>query len=356
MTANPRGVVVVGTGFGCRIHVPALREAGFDVVGLVGADADRTRRRADRAGIAHAGTSLTEALRVPHADVVIVATPPDTHAELAEEAVAAGRHVLVEKPFTLDAPEAHRLVDAANAAGVVALVGHEFRFAPERVTFGDAVNRGLVGTPRLATFIGHTSFLAAFGDVMPGWWYEPGRGGWLGAAVSHRIDAVHVWLGEIASLSAALPARSADTAEDSVSVRFRLQSGCEAVLQESAAVWGPGLSITSVAGTHGTVAITADGVTLATADGTRTLEPAGPPLPVTVPRSDDPRKALHHIELEPAIAQAMALRGLVAGRPPADDLVAPATFRDGAACMEVLDAIRRSAAAGGAECEVRRAG
>ena len=45
-------VAVVGTGFGSRIHVPALRAAGFDVVVLVGTDAERTARRAERAGVA----------------------------------------------------------------------------------------------------------------------------------------------------------------------------------------------------------------------------------------------------------------------------------------------------------------
>ena len=43
------GAVVVGTGFGCRVHVPALRNAGFDVVALVGRDPERTARRAERA-------------------------------------------------------------------------------------------------------------------------------------------------------------------------------------------------------------------------------------------------------------------------------------------------------------------
>jgi predicted dehydrogenase len=44
-------VAVVGTGFGARVHVPALRAAGFEVVALVGTDPDRTARRAARAGV-----------------------------------------------------------------------------------------------------------------------------------------------------------------------------------------------------------------------------------------------------------------------------------------------------------------
>src|SRR3546814_8078286 len=61
MTRIP--ALVVGTGFGCRTHVPALRAAGFDVVGLVGADAARTARRAEKSGIVASYTDLDDAIR-----------------------------------------------------------------------------------------------------------------------------------------------------------------------------------------------------------------------------------------------------------------------------------------------------
>ena len=359
MADRAPGVVIVGTGFGCRVHAPAARHAGFDVVALVGTDAARTERRAGRAQIERSFTSLSAALALPNADVVVIATPPDSHASLAEEAIAAGRHVLVEKPFTLDSDEAARLVEAAERAGVTALVGHEFRFVRERVTLLHAIADGLIGQPMLTTLLGHADFLARFAHVMPAWWYQRGRGGWLGAAVSHRIDAVRVWLGDIATVSAGLlasdPNASEDRAEDTVSMRFTLRSGCEGVLQDSAAVWGGALSITTVAGTAGTAAITPAGVTLADADGVRTLAPAGPDYPVTVPPSDAPGRELLHIELEPAVVQAMVLADLVAGRAPRYDAVAPATFADGLACMQVLDAVRRSAREGGAAVTVEAA-
>ena len=84
------GAVVVGTGFGCRVHVPALRAAGFDVVALVGRDGARTARRAERSGVPHACDSLADALALPGVDAVTIATPPATHAALAIEAAHAG--------------------------------------------------------------------------------------------------------------------------------------------------------------------------------------------------------------------------------------------------------------------------
>jgi predicted dehydrogenase len=235
---------------------------------------------------------------------------------------------------------------------VVALVGHEFRFAPARATLQHALREGMVGQPRMATFVGLTGFAAPLDVRMPEWWFDPARGGgWLGAAVSHFVDAVRVWLGEFESVSAALPVVSdrdpATTAEDTVAFRFRMRSGCEGVLQHSAAVWGPGTNVNLVAGPLGTLAMRGDDVTFSDAAGTRTLEPAGP-APLEVAPSDEPGHQFSHIELGPAITQASVFKAMVLDQPDPHPFVVPATFTDGTRCMEVLDAVRRSAADGGA--------
>jgi predicted dehydrogenase len=69
-------VVVVGLSFGGRVHVPALRVAGFDVVGLVGRDPARTEQRAAELGIPHHGTSITDVVAASGADVATISTPP----------------------------------------------------------------------------------------------------------------------------------------------------------------------------------------------------------------------------------------------------------------------------------------
>src|SRR5262245_7650965 len=104
--------LVVGTGFGCRVHVPALRAAGFDVVGLVGTDPERTKRRADTNGIADVFLDLDEAITRTGAKVVNIATPPNTHGPLALAAIARGCHVICEKPFAKHTAEARTMLDA----------------------------------------------------------------------------------------------------------------------------------------------------------------------------------------------------------------------------------------------------
>jgi predicted dehydrogenase len=74
--------------------------------------------------------SLTEALADETIDAVIIATNPATHLELAAEALAAGKHVLVEKPLALTASDCRELGEQARADGLVLMVGHTFRFSP----------------------------------------------------------------------------------------------------------------------------------------------------------------------------------------------------------------------------------
>src|SRR5690606_33292026 len=145
---TPIPALVVGTGFGCRIHVPALRAAGFEVVGLVGTNPERLARRAEKNGIARTFTDLDEAIARTGAQVVTIATPPNTHAELTLAAIARGCHVVCEKPFAFDAAEGQAMLDAAEKAGVVHMVAHEFRWLPDRALFGRAIAEGLIGEPR----------------------------------------------------------------------------------------------------------------------------------------------------------------------------------------------------------------
>ncbi|MCU1426636.1 MAG: oxidoreductase [Actinomycetia bacterium] len=349
---TPPGAVVVGTGFGCRVHVPALRAAGFDVRALVGRDPAKTARRAERLGVEHACPSLEAALALPGVDAVTIATPPDTHADLAIAAVEAGRHVLCEKPFALDAVQARAMFDAATRAGVTNLVGHEFRWAPDRATVGRAIASGAIGDARLVSLVQFVPLVANADARTPPWWFDTERGGgWLGASGSHVIDQVRTWLGEFAEVSATLPTvgtRDGSAAEDSFVVRFRLRGGAEGMLLQTAASWTQANGVTVVAGTHGTVGIDGDRPWIADAGGRRDLEvPADLALPSAPDRSDDPRERFTHLELGPYTRLGEALRAGVEGRPAASAVAIP-TFADGWAEMVVLDAIRASAAAGGA--------
>jgi predicted dehydrogenase len=352
MQRDATGAVVVGTGFGCLTHVRALQAAGFHVEALVGRNADRTRARAARFEIPHALVSLAEALRLPGIEVVSVATPPHTHLELVMEAVAAGRHVVCEKPFARNAVEARTMQQAADAAGVVHLLGTEFRFATGQALLTRTVAAGSIGQPKLATFMLDMPLLADPAAVLPDWWSDAAQGGgWLGAHGSHVIDQIRVTLGEFSGVSATLTkvAPRPMTAEDSYMVHFRLATGVEGVMASSSAAWGPPLVVARVVGTTGTAWVEGDAVRIGSAEGSRLV----PPQPDLIYPPPDPPPAdlmvtaydLMHstgIDLAPYTRLFDALQARLSGQPLPDD-PAPATFADGVANMVVMDAIRQSA-------------
>jgi len=86
-----------------------------------------------------------EALADPEVDAVVVATPARTHAALVQEALGAGKHVLVEKPLALSTVEAVALAEAAERAGRVLLVGHTFEYNPAVTRMRELLDAGELG-------------------------------------------------------------------------------------------------------------------------------------------------------------------------------------------------------------------
>ena len=349
-------VLVVGTGFGCRIQVPALRAAGFEVVGLVGTDRERTADRAATNGVSCAFTDLDEGIAETGASVVSVSTPPTTHCAVTLTALRHGCHVLCEKPFAANAAEASEMLQAAQRAGVVHLVGHEFRFMPQRALVARSVAQGLIGEPRFFAHVHFNSYVAQFSQGMPDWWFSSeAAGGWLGASGSHVVDQVRNEIGEIATVSAALPRVSTDAScvEDSFVIRMQLANGAEGTIQQTGGALGPPAGLFRVAGTEGSIWIDNDKVCLATRDGTHELEIPEDLLLTQAAPSTDPRQQtmewqrLTSLELSPYTQLCKHLRAMIEGNHPPSP-VCPATFEDGVRSINVLEAVRESARQGGA--------
>jgi predicted dehydrogenase len=288
-------------------------------------------------------------------DAVTIATPPHTHAEIALAAIASGKHIICEKPFARDADEGRTVLAAAEEAGIVHLLGCEFRWDAGQATLARAVAAGEVGEPRLATVLLHVPLLADQAAEVPAWWADADQGGgWLGAHGSQLIDQIRVTLGEFESVSASLPhvARESMSAEDGFVVHFRMRSGVVGTMQSTAGDWGPPIVITSVVGSSGTAWIDGVGSTVRVADrtGTRTMpvgadlpDERGQALPDGLVKTAYERMISHGMDFGPYARLATVLRCRMEGRPPPDGPAA-ATFVDGVRQMTVLDAIRRSAA------------
>ncbi|HXF97392.1 MAG TPA: Gfo/Idh/MocA family oxidoreductase [Gaiellaceae bacterium] len=130
---------VVGTGFVGLVHVDALRRLGVEVVGVVGSSPERAAAK----GVAPAYGSLAEALADERVDVVHLATPNHLHRAQAEQALAAGKHVVSEKPLATSARDAAELLEAAERSRLVHCTCFNLRFYPlvhearERARGGD---------------------------------------------------------------------------------------------------------------------------------------------------------------------------------------------------------------------------
>src|SRR5207237_4631964 len=128
------------------------------------------------------------------------------------------------------------------AAGVVHLLGTEFRWDAGQATLARAVASGAIGAPRLATVILHVPMLAGATDEVPPWWADAASGGgWLGAHGSQVIDQLRVTLGEFESVSASLTriGERDQTAEDAFVIHFRMRSGVTGVFASTCADRGP---------------------------------------------------------------------------------------------------------------------
>lgn len=117
-------VVIAGAGLMGRWHADAARHAGGEIVGVVDTDLDRARALT---GSGAASPSLAELIPL-RPDVVHVCTPIASHAALCGEALAAGCHVIVEKPVTTTGVEAMELADLARRSSRLIVPVHQFVF------------------------------------------------------------------------------------------------------------------------------------------------------------------------------------------------------------------------------------
>jgi 2-hydroxy-4-carboxymuconate semialdehyde hemiacetal dehydrogenase len=124
-------VCLAGQGaFGVK-HLEAIANIdGLEVVTLTGGRPAGTEEVAKKWNIPHWTTDYTEALKQPGVEAVIIASPTQIHAQQAEQAMRAGKHVLVEIPMTDTLADAERLLKVQKETGVVAMAGHVRRFNP----------------------------------------------------------------------------------------------------------------------------------------------------------------------------------------------------------------------------------
>ena len=158
---------IAGTGFIGKVHARSARLAGAELTGVAASSPESAQAAAAALGADRAFDSAEEMVRAPGIDVVHICTPNHLHVPLAEAALAAGKHVVCEKPLALDPAGAQQLVDAAAGSGLQAGVPFVYRYYPTVREARERVGGGQTGPLRLL-----------HGTYLQDWLLHPGDGNW----------------------------------------------------------------------------------------------------------------------------------------------------------------------------------
>ena len=188
------GVIGAST-IGREWMVPAINaQPDSAVVALASSDPERGRRYGDDLGIATVRSSLEELLEDAAIDAVYISTTNEWHESQTLVAVAAGKHVLCEKPLALSLESAQRMVAAAAGAGVVMGTNHHLRNAATHRTIRELIRAGAIGQP-LAARVFHAVHLPPH---LQGWRIDrPDAGGGVILDITvHDADTLRFALGD----------------------------------------------------------------------------------------------------------------------------------------------------------------
>ena len=341
---TPIRIGIIGAGGAARgIHIPGLQLIpGVEIAAIcdVSPNADAT------------ASDYREVLRRADIDAVINSTPNDLHHEISLAAIEAGKHILCEKPLSLDSKRAQEMLDAAERANLVHMTAFTYRYTPALQYMHHLVKSGAVGTIRSV----RAAYLMALSGHLLGWRSTKARAGSgvLADIGSHLIHMVEFVAGDIAALSATDKRFREDPSsdvEDWISFLADFSGGAVGTFEISRICAGRGAGITEdifieVYGSKGSLVFSLqDPWGLRTSVGEAANDPARPLDHVEVPAEflkleGSPRDVNAHdrrwgYRFDQAFQFVDSVRKKKSKAP---------TFLDGVRCQKVLDAALLSAA------------
>ena len=225
------GVGWIGAGaFSTGTLLPAFRAAGFGrFVAVASASGLSARRAAERHGFEKAVSGACAVIEHPDVEVVVVATPHDTHEELVTTALKAGRHVWCEKPLALTMDGLSEIEAAWDASGRQLMVGFNRRWSPAvlaaQAALADATS------PKFVVY------RVAAGPVPDGHWYADRRqGGRLLGEVCHFVDTAQALIGAAIEQTTAILCDGPGAAGNDAIVSLRFADGSLATICYGSAI------------------------------------------------------------------------------------------------------------------------
>lgn len=273
--SEPIGVALVGAGWAGNRHAigyRALPDRGR-IVAVVDVRRDVAEARAREWGAPFATDDLATALTRPDVQAVDICLPHTLHAAVALTALAAGKHVLIEKPFATSIDEADRMIAAAARARRILMVAENVRYDPLYLRMAELIFSGAIGAPFLCRISRDHHMHDALRERP--WFFTDPTGGIMWSGGIHDIETVRMLMGDApfqeVYATAARKTLTEMTTDDTSVGLFRLAGGGVALLSESFStyapqgerirveVFGPGGSLMTDGNSALTI-VTADGV------------------------------------------------------------------------------------------------
>ncbi len=205
MARSALRIGLIGAGSIAAYHIDGIRAAGDQVHAIAAGSESSAMRASARFGIPHACKSWRQLLARNDLDAVIIATPDDTHEEIALAAISARVRVMIQKPLAITSTSALRIVSAARSAGVPVFTSYMHRHFPETakwhaVMAGDDSEPALSSAgPILSVRIRNATAGPDWGD----WFYDNARSGGVVMQIGiHGIDLIEHLVGPIAEVTA----------------------------------------------------------------------------------------------------------------------------------------------------------
>ncbi len=145
-------VGIIGSGAIAAAHVRGYRKAGAEIVALCDVDADRLAARCSEWEVPRGDADAADLLGDPQISAVSICTPNATHHPLTLAAAGAGKHVLCEKPVSLNLAQGEQMIEACDRSGVVFQVGHHLRSSAAATLAKEMIERGDIGVPTYLRF------------------------------------------------------------------------------------------------------------------------------------------------------------------------------------------------------------
>lgn len=347
------GIGFIGAGFARTTQAPAFRACDeARLVAVASGTPESAQRMAAEFALPRVCSGYEELVALDEVDLVVISAPPHIHHPATMAALAAGKHVICEKPMAMNAAEAREMTaEAAARPAQLSIIDHELRFNPTWRRMKDLVDEGFLGE------LYHVSMTIASGFRHSAqrpwnWWAQKSAGGGLlGALGSHAIDALRWLCGEIEAVTSTvatiIPARLDPATNEmravetddycSFLLRFAPRNGRSAhgSVTLSALYASGGKNQLSLVGERGTIILNEDETLLAASGFNSQFADLSVPDPAReapgIPANLWARSFYHLARV--------TIKALAEGRAKVESA---ATFEDGLRTQEVIDAIHRA--------------